>query len=105
MEPHLRVGIDVGYRSHRVAIATPDGEIVEEFDISHSTAGFEHFFHRVERHRKRTGVSVAVAMEGYNGYAQPLDRLIREKRHWGQVLQSNIRFYWSVLLSPSVNAN
>ncbi len=79
MEPHLRVGIDVGYRTHRVAIATPDGEIVEEFDISHSTAGFEHFFHRVECHRHRTELSVAVAMEGYNGYARPLDRLIREK--------------------------
>ena len=32
MEPHLRIGIDVGYKTHRVAIADPDGNILEEFN-------------------------------------------------------------------------
>jgi len=40
MDSHLCVGIDVGYRSHRVGIAHPDGSILEEFDISHTDAGF-----------------------------------------------------------------
>ena len=79
MGPHLRVGIDVGYKTHRVAIADPDGNILEEFNIPHTAVGFERFFARVEHHRRKDGLPVAVAMEGYNGYARPLDRLVREK--------------------------
>jgi len=79
MDPHLCVGVDVGCRSHRVGIALPDGSILEEFDISHSDAGFQEFFHRVEEHRERMALPVAVAMEGYNGYARPLDRLVKDK--------------------------
>ena len=79
MDPHLCVGVDVGCRSHRVGIALPDGSILEEFDISHTDAGFQEFFRRVEEHRERMALPVAVAMEGYNGYARPLDRLVQDK--------------------------
>ena len=48
MDPHLCVGVDIGYRAHRVGIAQPDGSILEEFDSSHSEAGFQEFFRRVE---------------------------------------------------------
>jgi transposase len=79
MVPHLCVGIDVGCRSHRVGIAHPDGRLLEEFDISHSAAGFSEFFRRVDKHSQRFSLPVAVAMEGYNGYARPLDRLVQDK--------------------------
>jgi len=79
MEPHLCVGIDVGYRAHRVGIAHPDGTILDEFDISHDQAGFGEFFRRVEGYRRQLSLPVAVAMEGFNGYARPLDRLVQEK--------------------------
>ena len=79
MDPHLCVGIDVGCKAHRVGIAHPDGSILEEFDISHTDAGFQEFFHRIEKRRQRLSLPVAVAMEGYNGYARPLDRLVQEK--------------------------
>lgn len=79
MESQLRVGVDVGCHAHRVGIADPDGSILEEFDISHSEAGFREFFRRVEERRSELGFPVAVAMEGYNGYARPLDRLVQEK--------------------------
>jgi hypothetical protein len=36
MEPCIRVGIDVGCKAHRVGIASPDGAILDEFDISHT---------------------------------------------------------------------
>jgi transposase len=79
MEPHLCIGIDVGCKAHRVGIATPDGSILEEFDISHTDAGFQDFFRRVEARRQQLSLPVAVAMEGYNGYARPLDRLVQEQ--------------------------
>ena len=79
MNPQVRVGIDVGCKSHRVGISGPDGSILEEFDISHTDAGFRDFFRRVEHHREELGLPVAVAMEGFNGYARPLDQQIRQQ--------------------------
>jgi len=81
MEPHLCVGIDVGCNAHRVGIAHPDGSILEEFDISHNDVGFQEFFRRVEVHRQRMDLPVAVAMEGFNGYARPLDRLVLDNHY------------------------
>jgi len=40
-DPEIRVGVDVGCRSHRVGIAGPDGAILEEFDIPHTQEGFQ----------------------------------------------------------------
>ena len=74
MEPQIRVGIDVGSKSHRVGIASPEGELLEEFSIPHCRQGFDRFFERVEHHRR--GLAVAVAMEGYGGHARPLDKEI-----------------------------
>jgi transposase len=72
----LRVALDIGSKKHRVGIATDDGRIVEEFDITHDKAGFELFFKRVEA--RRNGLPVVVAMEGLNGWARPLDRMIQK---------------------------
>ena len=79
MGPHMRVGVDVGQKSHRVGIAGPDGTILEEFTIPHSQEGFQEFFRRIERRCQEVALPVAVAMEGYNGHGRPLDRLIQEK--------------------------
>jgi len=78
MDPQIRVGIDVGCKAHRVGISKPDGSILEEFDISHTDAGFCDFFRRIDHHRQQLDLPVAVAMEGFNGYARPLDRMIQE---------------------------
>ncbi|MCK9991476.1 MAG: hypothetical protein RugAbin2_02490, partial [Rugosibacter sp.] len=73
----IRVSIDVGCQRHRVAIGLPTGEVLEEFDLLHQPEGFDLFFARVERCQRRYGGDVAVAMEGYNGWARPLDTLVR----------------------------
>ena len=73
----LRVSVDVGYRRHNVAIGLASGEVLEEFEIEHRPEGFHEFFSRIEKHRKIKSSPVAVAMEGYNGYARPLDSLVR----------------------------
>jgi transposase len=75
----LRVSVDVGYRRHSVAMGLSSGEVLEEFEIDHRPEGFQEFFSRIEKHRKTKDCPVAVAMEGYNGYARPLDSLVRQR--------------------------
>ena len=86
----IRVGIDVGSREHCVGIASADGEILDEFRIAHTRAGFEEFFDRVGGWSSRLGCSVAVAMEGYNGHARPLDREILS-RGWRLYNVNNLK--------------
>lgn len=85
MEKHvlleLRVSVDVGCRSHNVAIGLSSGEVLDEFSITHEPEGFRQFFSRIEKQERRFGCPVAVAMEGYNGYARPLDTLVRARAY------------------------
>lgn len=73
----IRVSVDVGCHAHSVAIGLSGGELIEEFEIAPSPEGFRRFFDRVSRQEVRYGLPVSVAMEGYNGYARPLDRMVR----------------------------
>ncbi len=73
----ILVGIDIGSRTHQVAIAGPEGQILEEFELAHTGLGFQDFFHRLEAHERRLKLPVAIAMEGFNGHARPLDTQIR----------------------------
>jgi hypothetical protein len=72
----IRDGIDVGCHNHSVAIGLSSGELLDEFEIAHRPEGFHQFFDHVEMLRQAHGYPVAVAMEGYNGHARPLDTLI-----------------------------
>jgi len=42
---------------------------------------FDEFFSRIEAHQRRYPGEVPVAMEGYNGFARPLDTLVQQ-HHW-----------------------
>ncbi|TKB66944.1 MAG: IS110 family transposase, partial [Nitrospira sp.] len=75
----LRVSLDVGARQHHVAIGLSSGAVLEEFAIAHQPEGFAHLFARIETHHQHYPGPVAVAMEGDNGYARPLDRLIQAR--------------------------
>jgi hypothetical protein len=48
----LRISVDVGSRRHSVAIGLPDGQVLEEFEITHQPEGFQGFFSRIEKHQK-----------------------------------------------------
>jgi transposase len=76
MNPELRVAVDVGVNRHRVAVGLSEGVLLEEFEIGHDSAGLAEFFARVGRHERRLHAPVAVAMEGYNGHARPLDQQV-----------------------------
>jgi transposase len=72
------VGIDVGARTHHVAILDPDGHLNEAFEIPHQQTGFDHLFSRLDHHRKRLSAAPVVGMEGLGGYARPLDQQIQK---------------------------
>jgi transposase len=74
----LQVAVDVGARRHRVAVGDATGRLIEEFDLEHTAAGLNGFFNRLERLAAKRKMSVAVAMEGFNGWARPLDRQVIE---------------------------
>ena len=81
INPEILVSVDVGCHSHSVAIGLSGGELIEEFEIAHNSEGFNQFFTRIKKQENRHGFPVSVAMEGYNGYARPLDRLVRARNY------------------------
>ncbi|OQK17554.1 transposase [Methyloprofundus sedimenti] len=74
---HLQVAVDIGSHEHYVAIGLSEGGILDEFSITHTPAGFQYFFSRIERQEHLYNRPVDVAMEGYNGWARPLDSQIQ----------------------------
>ena len=62
-----------------MGIGLSEGEVLEEFEVEHTQRGFKDFFRRVERHRRGLKRPVEVAMEGYNGWARPLDTQIQQR--------------------------
>lgn len=78
-QERLLVGVDVGSRKHHVAIGSPNG-LVHQFAITHDAKGFEYFFSQVITQARRQKVTaVNVGMEGTNGYARPLDQMVKDK--------------------------
>lgn len=77
----LQVSVDVGCANHSVAVGLSTGQLLEEFTIVHQPQGFKDFFSRIETYERRYSCEVMVAMEGYNGYARPLDNMVRA-RSW-----------------------
>ncbi len=75
----IRVSVDIGCHRHSVAIGLPSGQVLDEFDMEHRPEGFNLFFQRIDRYQHRYGGCVSVAMEGYNGWARPLDTLVRSR--------------------------
>ena len=75
----LLVGIDVGCRQHRVAIGTPDGVLVDQFDLDHQPSSLATFIVRVEKQAAKLDLPVSIGMEGIGGWARPLDEMILDK--------------------------
>ena len=86
----LQVAVDVGARRHRVAVGDVAGRLLEEFDVEHSAAGLANFFARVEHWQAQRDWPVAVAMEGFNGWARPLDRQVLS-RGWRLFNVNNLK--------------
>lgn len=73
----LYVSIDIGCYQHDISVGLSDGAFLGRFEIDHNKAGFADFFDKIEQYRAQSNGTVSVAMEGYNGHARPLDRMIQ----------------------------
>ena len=91
MQTQLNVAIDVGSVMHRVAIGLGTGAAIDEFDCPHTPVGIGQFFTRVKHHQDKHGATVSVAMEGYGGYARPLDNQIMAQG-WQLYAINNLKF-------------
>jgi len=69
----IRVCVDVGSQEHYVAIGLSTGERLDEFSLAHTPEGISGFFRKLKSFEKKHSLPVVVAMEGYNGYARPID--------------------------------
>jgi transposase len=79
MKERFLVGIDVGCHQHRVVVARSNGDILKEFSISHNASGFRTLFSELEHSESTFKLPIVIGMEGFNGYARPLDQLIGQK--------------------------
>lgn len=86
----LRVSVDVGSQRHSVAVGLSSGALLDAFEVEHNPQGFSEFFARVERLRGDAPMPVSVAMEGYNGWARPLDGLV-QARGWRLFNVNNLK--------------
>lgn len=75
----IRVCMDIGNKKHHVAIGLSTGKLLENFELNHTPSEINAFFSKIESYRKQYDLSVAVAMESYNGYARPIDKLVLAK--------------------------
>jgi len=98
----LQVAVDVGSQRHRVAVGDVAGDVLEEFDVQHTAVGLASFFARIEHWEARSGWPVAVAMEGYNGWARPLDRQVL-LRGWRLFNVNNLKLarYKEIFAAPA----
>jgi len=98
----LLVGIDVGCRRHRVAVGMPGGALLDQFDLEHQPAAFSAFFSRVEKQAAKHGLPVSVGMEGYGGWARPLDEMVLAKG-WKLLNVNNLKLarYKEIFPSPA----
>ena len=92
MSVELHVALDIGSAKHRVAIGLDScREPLEEFDLAHTPAGLSDFFKRVRHHQSAHHAEVNVAMEGFGGYARPLDTQVLAQG-WRLYAINNLKF-------------
>jgi transposase len=78
-EKELRVCMDIGNKKHHVAVGLSSGEIIDRFDLCHTPNAITTFFQKIKIYEEQYSLPVAIAMEGYNGYARPMDKIALSK--------------------------
>lgn len=100
MQENTLVALDIGSREHEVVIGNQNGLLIDHFKMTHDPAGMDCFFDRVQQ--ASAGGPVSVAMEGYNGWARPLDRAV-QSRGWQLYNVNNLKLarYKEIFPAPA----
>ena len=96
------VGIDVGARSHHIAILDPDGELSESFEIAHQQSGFDQFFSRLSHHQRQCGkparhvnklaqVTMLIATDRHRHFCPESQTYYQKKRSEGKTHNQTLR--------------
>jgi transposase len=76
MQDFISVGIDVGSKEHRIAVMSPNGQILAEWSVRHRHADFKQAYQRMQSLAQQHKLPLMVGIEGYNGYASPFDQCL-----------------------------
>jgi len=63
----------------KLPLLKSNGTYLKEFGISHTASGFQSLFSEITYYESILKCPVIIGMEGFNGYARPLDQLIQQK--------------------------
>lgn len=72
------------------------------FDMNHQSVSFDLFFKRIEKQAAKFDLPVSVGMEGYGGWARPLDEMVIN-RGWKLLNVNNLKLarYKEIFPSPA----
>jgi len=76
MQKFISVGIDVGSQEHRIAMMSPERQILAEWSVRHRHADFKQACQRMQSLAQQHKLPLLVGIEGYNGYAAPFDQYL-----------------------------
>ncbi len=79
VQEEIRVCMDIGCKQHHVGIGLSNGQLLESFDMMHTTTGIDDFFKKIDTYKQSYKLPVVIAMEAYNGYARPIDQYALDK--------------------------
>jgi len=75
----LAVGIDIGSQTHRIAVMSPRGQIIDQWFVKHRYADFKKAARRMQALSREYNLPLIVGIEGYNGYASPFDQYLMDQ--------------------------
>ena len=78
-EKEIRICMDIGNKKHHVAVGLSSGELIDKFDLCHTPNAITAFFQKIKLYEEKYSLPVVIAMEGYNGYARPMDKMALSK--------------------------
>lgn len=75
----LSGGIDVGSESHHITILDEEDNVLYNKKISHKINEFTESIKKFKKIEKKERGKISFALEGKNGYSNPLDRILLDK--------------------------
>jgi len=105
----LSGGIDIGCESHHIIILDEEDNFLYNQKVAHKLNEFAESIKLFKQIEKKERGKISFALEGKNGYSNPLDRILLDKGFtlynvdnlklhiWGQVSTFDITYFFFVI--------